>query len=624
MHGSMAEAQQEDPDPRKARIPRWLLGAGLLAALAWFVIGIQWGLPSRRADPYLFGPGREPWSGRQIIELIGPTAADPNRGADVDVNPVTLRDRPVILNEADAQRAEIVRRYRLYSYQPDEMITFNALRQMDPGGRRFDPKLYQYGGLWVYPVGALLKLASVAGLVSLRADVGHYLDNPHEFGRFYVVARLYSALWGVVGVWAVYQLVRKIAGCPLASAIAAACFAAMPVVVNMAHEAKPHLPGAVLMLLAVLAAATYVQSGKAGWWITAGALCGAAFGMVVSSLPIFVILPLMALLRRQSWRNRIVVVVAAGVVAVDVYFVTNPYVLVHLIRRDPVLTSNLGNSAAMYRPGGSVDAVVNAAKLIAEGTSPLLAMAGVTGAIVLGYRAWRMRKGSSPEEVARRAAGLLLAAPAVLVLVQFVALAAGKPGEYGRFAILPDTFLAIEAVVAAVTFAGSVSVRRLTLGALFVTTAVCGAMYLRQFISDSAETTSRLRAAAELAQLPPSEVIAVEAEPAPYSLPPVNLFTHPIVLLPRGAGAAGALESRAILVRPVDVPVPMVHDGVRRPLPRSALMGQRAFPARISWAGKTFEAAICAPSAGGAGPTPSSTPPSPDGSGEGAAGRHAP
>jgi hypothetical protein len=600
MHGPMAETQQ-DLSPRKTRIPGWLLGAGLLAALAWFVIGIHWGLPSRRADPYLFGPGREPWSGRQIVELIGPAAGNPNRGADVDVNPITQRDRPVILNDTDAQRAEIVRRYRLYSYQPDEMITFNALRQMDPGGRRFDPKLYQYGGLWVYPVGALLKLASMAGLLSLRADVAHYLDSPHEFGRFYVVARLYSALWGVAGVWAVYQLVRKIADCLLASVIAAACFAAMPVVVNMAHEAKPHLPGAVLMLLAVLAAASYVQSGKAKWWITAGALCGAAFGMVLSSLPVFIVLPLMTLLRRQTWRNRIVVMVAAGVIAVDVYFVTNPYVLVHLLRRDAVLTSNLGNSAAMYRPGGSVDAVVNAAKLIAEGTSPLLAMAGVTGAIVLAHRAWRMRKENSPEEVARRATGLLLAAPAVLVLVQFVALAAGKPGEYGRFAILPDTFLAIEAVVVAATFATSASVRRLTLGVLFVTTAACGAMYLRQFVSDCGTTTSRLRAAAELAQLPPSAVIAVEAEPAPYSLPPVNLFTHPIVLLPRGNGATDVLERHAVLVRPVDVPVAMVHDGTRRPLPRHALVGQRVFPARISWAGKTFEAVYCTPRPDGTG-----------------------
>ena len=67
-----------------------------------------------------------------------------------------------MLNETDSQRAEIVRRYRLYSYQPDEMITFNALRQMKPGAGQLDPKLYQYGGLWVYPVGAMLKVEGFA------------------------------------------------------------------------------------------------------------------------------------------------------------------------------------------------------------------------------------------------------------------------------------------------------------------------------------------------------------------------------------------------------------------------------------------------------------------------------
>src|SRR5687767_191076 len=135
-----------------AKLRQWLPALGLVAALVWFLVGIDWGLPSRRADAFLFGD-RQPWSGKEILALAGGAGVDPNRGADVDVNPITSRDRPVVLNETDAQRAEIVRRYRLYSYQPDEMITFNALRQMNPGARQFDPKLYQYGGLWVYPVG---------------------------------------------------------------------------------------------------------------------------------------------------------------------------------------------------------------------------------------------------------------------------------------------------------------------------------------------------------------------------------------------------------------------------------------------------------------------------------------
>ena len=561
-----------------------LRALGLLAALVWFLVGINWGLPSRRADAFLFG-NRQPWSGQEIVALAGGGAADPNRGADVDVNPIGSRDTSVVLNDTDARRAEIVRRYRLYSYQPDEMITFNALRQMNPRARQLDPKLYQYGGLWVYPVGAMLRIASVMRLVELRADVAYYLDHPESFGRFYVVARLYSALWGVVGVWAVYRIVRHITGGACAAPfVAAACFAAMPVVVNMAHEAKPHLPGAVLMLLAVLAATNYVQTGRRRWWIAAGALCGAAFGMVLSSLPIFVVLPLMTLLRRQSWRDRVVITLAAAIVGVDVYFLTNPYVLLHLVARNPVLTSNLGNSAAMYAAGGSLGALLNAAKLVAEGTSPVLAAAGVAGTAALARRAWKVREDTTGPSIARRATGLLLAAPAVLVLLQFVALAAGKPGEYGRFAILPDTFLLVEAVVAAETFFRRPRVRRLWLAVLLSTTALCGGMYLRHFVGDSYGTTSRLRAAAELKdRLSPGADVAVDEEPAPYRLPPVNLFERRLVLLPRGyrpAGAGGASPG-TFFVRPLDVP----HS---QAIPGGAGVLDRAFPARISWAGRHF------------------------------------
>src|SRR3954468_11317490 len=99
--------------------------AGLLAAAAAvFLTGVTWGLPSRRVDPYLFGD-RPVWTGRQIQDLAqsaGPAWGDPGRGADVDADPLGRGDRPVVVNETDAGRAQIVRRYRLFTYQPDEMI----------------------------------------------------------------------------------------------------------------------------------------------------------------------------------------------------------------------------------------------------------------------------------------------------------------------------------------------------------------------------------------------------------------------------------------------------------------------------------------------------------------------
>src|SRR5260221_14715495 len=113
------------------------------------------------------------------------------------------------------------------------MVTFKALAGMKAS--RFDPRMYQYGGLWIYPVGALLKVADRLGLVTVRPDFNYYLDRPEEFGRFYVVARVYSGLWGLVGVWGVFALVRRFSNRLIVPATAAACFIFLPIVINGAH-----------------------------------------------------------------------------------------------------------------------------------------------------------------------------------------------------------------------------------------------------------------------------------------------------------------------------------------------------------------------------------------------------
>src|SRR5206468_8460704 len=120
-------------------------------------------------------------AGRQIMDLAGGWDESSDRGADIAMRPRTNRDRPIIVNETDAQRAEIVRRFRLYSCQPDEMITFRSLSRMKPGRGDLDPRFFQYGGLWVYAVGGLLKVASMLGLVTLRPDLAYYLDHPEQF-----------------------------------------------------------------------------------------------------------------------------------------------------------------------------------------------------------------------------------------------------------------------------------------------------------------------------------------------------------------------------------------------------------------------------------------------------------
>jgi hypothetical protein len=531
----------------------------LLIAASVFTLGIDWGLPSRLDDRFLVGSG----SALQLELLMSRLPeVDATRGADV----VDSSGGPgAVLNDTDAQRARILVRYRLYSEQPDEMITFRSLSQMKPRAGDFDPRLYQYGGLWIYGTGAMIEAANLLGFAHIT-DRGNYIGNPRLFGKLYVVARFESAMWGVVAVWAVFVILSRLTnGRVLVAAIGAICFVAMPVVVNMAHEAKPHLAGAALVLLAVLAADNYVTGGKSRWaWIT-GIACGAAAGMVLWGVVALVLIPVMVTLRRQRWPGRLA---AAVVAAIAVYGVTNPYVIYHLLHDPSVLRSNLGNTAAMYHVASPGGAVWNAFSLIHAGTGPVVWEVGILGTVLfLRRRAHRL--------------AILMAAVSLAILVPFIASAAGKPGEYARFAIVPDAMLVIFAVAGLARMrSGSAAV--ILLAAI---TGVYGFYYVDGFMRDAwqPESTSRRVVAAQLQPIlltrmihHPGQrpILGVYADPAPYCLPPVNLYDWEIVRLPRDYDAEYGARMADVVVRPSETVALWDWDPRHTP---------------ISWANKQFE-----------------------------------
>jgi hypothetical protein len=471
--------------------------------------------------------------------------------------------------------------------------------------------MYKYGGPWVYPVGGLLKLASAVGLVRLTPDPAYYLDHPEAFGRFYIIARFYSALWGVLGIVVVFLLVQRICGSTTAATCAALCFMLMPVVVTAAHEAKPHLAGTTLTLCAILAGAKYVESGSRRIALITAVLCGAAVGMVPSALPAVLVLPMVLVLRgvlcpragsgRRAEESGAALRFAHGVrgilsasilremgmllfVALVVYCATNPYVPINLVRDRAVLRSDFANSSDFYR--ASVYGFRRAALLIGLGASFVLAIAGAVGAVALAIRAAKVPS-AAPQEIQRRAGGLLLAAVTLPVAIVFVVFAAGQPADYARFALPFDVFLAIEAVVAVETFIRNRRWRATCYTLLVATTAFMGIQYLIGFERDSRPQTSRTIAAVQLADLLKRNgggVLASGEEPAPWSLPPVDLFRWKIVLPPRGWPMDQAFDGAMVTVGP--------EDTSQQPNFSNLLLSTP-----ISWADKPFEIQI-APSEG--------------------------
>ncbi len=532
---------------------------GILAIYATVsIVGITWGLPSRKIDKYLFGDG-EVWSGEKIHRLAGAGGKfSPARGADVDADPLRSRSvasapgsdqtLPISLTATDEDIAKILLRYRLYTYQPDEMITMMALAGMRPSRLDLDPRLYQYGGLFIYPVGALIKLCGLLGLINVRSDVVFYLDHPDEFGKFYIVARAYSAAWGLLGIVLVYAIANRLV--PAASAderaphraglLASLLFALMPVVVCMSHEGKPHLPGAVLMLAAVYFAMRFgsTQAKRDFAWLCVS--CGAAVGMVLSSWPILTLIPLVAFLSAPPSANRrkhfLHNTIRGTAIALGVYLLANPYVLANTLFSRDVLRSNFGNSLAMYEIARVGEGFLRVVELTIEGTSPPVAIVGVVGLMVAAIR--RDRK------------ALPLIAVAVVFLLQFVLIGAGKPAEYGRFGIFTNTALAIGG---ACTLA---SLRRAWLrwpvtALLTLWVGFGGLTYMQNFWLDATGQGSRTQLAADIERSGAGRTIVIPAEPAPYSLPPVAFTTTPVILVPE-ASARGAAEGSWRFIRPVD------------------------------------------------------------------------
>lgn len=602
----MSDASTASSQSPRIGPARYVLAGVLVLYIGMSFTGLSWGLPSRKADVFLF-PGGQAWGGQRIYDRSGGGAwSTPTRGADVDADPLIRTGAPVDLTATEADVAAILRRYRLYTNQPDEMIAMRALASMQPGQGDLDPRLYQYGGLFIYPVGVLLKVAGVAGLIDVRSDVVWYLDHPEAFGRFYLVSRAYAAMWGAVGVVVVWLIARRLAGLN-AAALAALLFALLPVVVCMSHEGKPHLPGAVLMLAAVWLTMRYVASGRRADWMCMSAACGAAFGMVLSSLPIFVLIPLAEWLRwrrtdgdRPSARSAIHRTAAGACIGAAVYVVTNPYILINLFINREVLRSNFGNSLAMYEVSRLGEGFLRVLELTAEGASWPVLVLGAAAAVAALLR--------------RRRDALPLVVPAWLIGLQFVLLGAGKPAEYGRFGVFVNAALAI---ATACLVAGSgvssgrspessttdgratapevgarrggqrgvQSIRRLLVVGVIGWAAYGGWGYLANFVADtgSAALSTRTAVAFRLAEVGPA--IGVLAEPAPYGCPPLH-FAGSAVRLYDSVDAWRADPTR-VLVTAHDGPT---WFGPRPPEPAGVqwLDVTPSVVSPISWANKPF------------------------------------
>jgi len=252
-----------------------------------------------------------------------------------------------------------------------------------------------------------------------------------------------------------------------------------------------------------------------------------------------------------------------------VYIVSNPYVAINLVNNPELVRSNLANTSAMYPAGGIIGGTVRSALLVTAGTSLPLAVVGLLGALLLALGKKNPVEGESTKPA--HGIGWMLAMMSIIVLIQMVHVAAGKPGEFGRFALLPDVALLIAAFAGLARLPGRPTSKMIYAVVLVLVAASAGAAYETGFLRDCQPRTSRMAAADDLptaSKANSAGTLLLPDDPAPYCLPPVDLYRWRIVLLPKSGPPDESLHG--LVVRPDD----------------TISLSPLATP--LSWANKTF------------------------------------
>jgi hypothetical protein len=197
------------------------------------------------------------------------------------------------------------------------------------------------------------------------------------------------------------------------------------------------------------------------------------------------------------------------------------------------------------------------------------------GVVIAGVIGW-LSLHFSPPLVRKQLA--LLAIPALAIAAICAAVAAGKPGEFGRFLLFPDVALSIGAIVAVMRVRWSGRGIAVAIAVIAVT-LLAGSNYLGGFIADASRTGTRAALAEQIRSAGHADAVAMFAEPAPYCLPPMNLFDRRWDLL-RNEGAIANAKADW-LIEPSDDPGRRLPDAYI-----DVSVGHRSTP--ISWADKPF------------------------------------
>ncbi len=299
---------------------------------------LSWGLPDRRLSRLLtLGGGPTPQQRRLLSQQRRSfyQRLESRRRSQARNLPARLLrgERPSLgeggrrpgLVYEQADKLTALRAYILGSAALDERKTYRALSRMRPAAGDLDPKLYLYGGAYLYPTGALIFLMKTLGLVRITPELAYYLDHPRDMARLYLAGRSLN-LAAYLGIMLILALWAGRLGGRLAADLALAAFCCSSLPFWQALVSKPHLYAAFWSLWGLYLLFRYQEEPRPRLLWGAVIALGLAAGSSLPAAVMVLALPVM-LYRPGEAKGWLLTCLAAALGVGLVFLLSNPYVL---------------------------------------------------------------------------------------------------------------------------------------------------------------------------------------------------------------------------------------------------------------------------------------------------------
>lgn len=311
---------------------RFLLVSALFISLFLNLYGIWGGLPSKERSNLVFSEAQI----KALSKIMKETREEIyQRTKYFGSGPIGFEDciYKVMVDGKEVETSKFhlqaSRSFLLRSCYPDEQQVLVVLGNMNPQTLDFNPHYFSYGGIYIYLIGAFLKIASILNIITLTQDITYYFLNPDEMGKFFIIGRLVGALVGVLAIYIIYLIGASLYD-KRVGLLAAMFLSIMPASVIYAHYLKPYVFNLPFFLLSLYYISKILKEKKISNYILGGFFAGISCGILVPFGSIFILIPIAHMIQRKNTFLFEKGIILSFLFLIIGFIVVNPYILVSL------------------------------------------------------------------------------------------------------------------------------------------------------------------------------------------------------------------------------------------------------------------------------------------------------